>query len=107
MQGQHRSRTQSENTGNRWAGKLDLGPSRSLLASNSVWPLKTLKGLTLFEYICRMWTIEPDRSKLNPTHQMPGLNTYEKHGGVLEQAKTVWKCEFSGSAHMEIKNEAD
>lgn len=36
--------------------------------------LKTLKGLTLFEYICKIWTIEPDRFNLNPTQQMPGLN---------------------------------
>ncbi|PTS87340.1 IS481 family transposase [Sphingomonas sp. HMWF008] len=37
--------------------------------------LKTLKGLTPFEYICKIWTSEPDRFTLNPTHQMPGLNT--------------------------------
>lgn len=37
--------------------------------------LKTLKGLTPFEYICKMWTTEPNRFTLNPTHQMPGLNT--------------------------------
>jgi Integrase core domain len=37
--------------------------------------LKTLKGLTPFEYICKIWTIEPDRLTLNPTDQMPGLNT--------------------------------
>ena len=36
--------------------------------------LKTLKGLTPFEYICKIWTIEPDRFNLKPTHQMPGLN---------------------------------
>ena len=36
--------------------------------------LKTLKGLTPFEYICKMWTIERDRFTLNPTHQMPGPN---------------------------------
>ncbi|GAA0308286.1 hypothetical protein GCM10009087_17860 [Sphingomonas oligophenolica] len=36
--------------------------------------LKTLKGLTPFEYICKIWTIEPDRFTLDPTHQMPGLN---------------------------------
>jgi transposase-like protein len=36
--------------------------------------LKTLKGLTPFEYICKIWTIEPERFNLNPTHQMPGLN---------------------------------
>ena len=35
--------------------------------------LKTLKGLTSFEYICKIWTIEPERFTLDPTHQMPGL----------------------------------
>jgi transposase InsO family protein len=37
--------------------------------------LKTLKGLTPFEYICKIWTIEPERFTIDPTHQMPGLNT--------------------------------
>jgi transposase InsO family protein len=36
--------------------------------------LKTLKGLTPYEYICKIWTNEPERFKLNPIHQMPGLN---------------------------------
>ena len=36
--------------------------------------LKTLKGLTPYEFICRTWTIEPDRFRLDPIHQMPGLN---------------------------------
>ena len=37
--------------------------------------LKTLGGLTPYEYICKIRTSEPDRSILNPIHQMPGLNT--------------------------------
>jgi transposase InsO family protein len=37
--------------------------------------LKTLKGLTPYECICKIWTNEPERFKLNPIHQMPGLNT--------------------------------
>jgi len=37
--------------------------------------LKTLKDLTPFEYICKIWTIEPKRFTLDPHHQMPGLNT--------------------------------
>ena len=37
--------------------------------------LKTLKGLTPYEFICKRWTIEPKRFRLNPLHQMPGLNT--------------------------------
>ena len=36
--------------------------------------LKTLKGLSPVEYICKQWTIEPQRFRLNPLHQMPGLN---------------------------------
>ncbi len=37
--------------------------------------LKTLKGLTPYEFICKQWTTEPERFTLNPLHQMPGLNT--------------------------------
>ena len=37
--------------------------------------LKTLKGLTPYEYICKIWTTEPKRFKLDPIHQMSGLNT--------------------------------
>jgi transposase InsO family protein len=37
--------------------------------------LRTLKGLTPYEFICKQWTIEPERFTLNPIHQMPGLNT--------------------------------
>ena len=36
--------------------------------------LKTLKGLTPYEFICKQWTIEPERFTLNPIHQMLGLN---------------------------------
>jgi transposase-like protein len=36
--------------------------------------LKTLKGLTPYEYICKIWTTEPERFTLNPIHQMPGPN---------------------------------
>ena len=37
--------------------------------------LKTLNGLTPYEFICKSWTSDPNRFKLNPIHQMPGLNT--------------------------------
>lgn len=37
--------------------------------------LKTLRGLTPYEYICKIWTSEPERFRLNPIHQMLGLNT--------------------------------
>src|SRR4029450_12891917 len=45
-------------------------------AYNFARRLKTLKGLTPYEFICKRWTLEPERFRLNPLHQMPGLNTY-------------------------------
>lgn len=44
-------------------------------AYNFARRLKTLNGLTPYEYICKTWTSQPDRFILNPVHQMPGLNT--------------------------------
>jgi transposase InsO family protein len=36
--------------------------------------LKTLRGLTPYEFICQCWTKEPSRFTLNPLHQWPGPN---------------------------------
>ena len=44
-------------------------------AYNFARRLKTLKGLTPYEFIARAWTKEPQRFRLDPIHQMPGLNT--------------------------------
>ena len=46
-----------------------------ITAYNFARRLKTLKGLTPFEFICKCWTKEPERFRLNPIHQMPGLNS--------------------------------
>ena len=46
-----------------------------LAAYNFARRLKTLGGLTPYEYICRIWTSEPERFILDPIHQMPRLNT--------------------------------
>jgi transposase InsO family protein len=45
-----------------------------LSAYNFARRLKTLKGLTPYEFICQTWTKQPDRFIFDPTHQMPGLN---------------------------------
>jgi transposase InsO family protein len=37
--------------------------------------LKTLRGLTPYEAVCKIWTTEPHRFISNPIHQSPGLNT--------------------------------
>ena len=44
-------------------------------AYNFARRLKTLGGLTPYEFICKCWTNEPERFRLDPIHQMPGLNT--------------------------------
>ena len=44
-------------------------------AYNFTRRLKTLKGFTPYEYLCKIWTTRPFRFTLNPIHQMPGLNT--------------------------------
>jgi len=46
-----------------------------LAAYNFAKRLKTLGGLTIYEFICKSWQNEPDRFILDPTHQIPGLNT--------------------------------
>lgn len=45
-----------------------------LMAYNFARRLKTLKGLTPYEYICKIWTIEPERFIVNPFHHTVGLN---------------------------------
>src|SRR3982751_2245673 len=52
-------------------------------AYNFARRLKTLKGLTPYEFICKQWTLEPERFRLNPLHQMPGLNTYQAKDLIL------------------------
>ena len=37
--------------------------------------LRTLCRLVPYEYICKIWTSEPDRFILSSIHQMPGRNT--------------------------------
>ena len=49
-------------------------------AYNFASRLKTLSGLTDYEYICKIWTAEPDQVILDPSHQMPGLNSLEHFG---------------------------
>ncbi len=51
----------------RWLSDID--------AYNIGCTLNALKGLTPYEFICKQWTSEPERFKVNPIHLMPGLNT--------------------------------
>ncbi len=55
--------------------QLEQHLEKFVMAYNFARRLKTLKGLTPYEYICKSWTTEPERFRLDPHHQMPGLNT--------------------------------
>jgi hypothetical protein len=50
-------------------------PADFLDAYNFARRLKTLAGLTPYEFICKIWTSEPQRFTLDPIHQMQGLNS--------------------------------
>ncbi len=39
-----------------------------LMAYNFARRLKTLKGLTPYEHVCKVWTTQPNRFRLNPLH---------------------------------------
>jgi hypothetical protein len=44
-------------------------------AYNHARRLKTLRGLTPYEHILQVWTKEPDRFRLDPSHHIPGPYT--------------------------------
>ena len=46
-----------------------------LMAYNFAKRLKSLRGLTAYEYICKIWTKLPKTFRLNPLHHTLGLNT--------------------------------
>lgn len=45
-------------------------------AFNFAKRIKTLKGLTVYEFISQKWISEPERFRLNPGHLIPELNIW-------------------------------
>ena len=45
-------------------------------AYNHARRLKTLRGLTPYEFIHQAWTKEPNRFRLDPSHHIPGPYSY-------------------------------
>lgn len=45
-----------------------------IAAYNFAKRLKTLKGLTPYEFVCKTWASQPQLFTADPLHQMPGLN---------------------------------
>jgi hypothetical protein len=46
------------------------------MAYNLAKRLKSLKGLTPYEYICQQWQSQPDAFIHDPSHHTLGLYTY-------------------------------
>jgi hypothetical protein len=57
-------------------GQLKRHLADFLHAYNFGRRLKTVKGLTPYEFVCKSWASEPQRFTAIPLHQMPGLNTW-------------------------------
>lgn len=60
-----------------YADHDELGRHLQLIveANNYGRRLKTLRGLTPYEFICQTWTKRPERFRLDPSYDMPGPNT--------------------------------
>ncbi len=56
-------------------GKIERHLYDFVAAYNFGRRLKTLKGLTPYEFLCKQWTTEPQRFSLDPIYQMLGLNS--------------------------------
>src|SRR5215831_15553944 len=54
-------------------------------AYNFARRLKTLRGLTPYEFICKAWTSQPQRFTTSPLQKMPGLNRIER--ALFNQAR--------------------
>jgi len=54
--------------------KAVAGDEASFHASTYREWLKTLQGLTPYEFICKCWTRAPQRFTSDPHHQIPGPN---------------------------------
>ena len=65
----------------RKSGRMRIGVDHSLYSLRNLVErffnkLKNARRVaTRYEYICKIWTSEPDRFIVNPIHQMLGLNT--------------------------------
>lgn len=54
--------------------QLRTHPADFVVAYNSARRLATLGGFAPYDYICKIWTSEPDRFIPNPIHHVPGLS---------------------------------
>ena len=82
-----------------------------LLAYNFARRLKTLKGLTPYEYICKIWTKEPERFNVDPFQHTVGLNSkysYQSHGLRFDVKRQLESsAEFRKRINRQARDEED
>jgi len=68
--------------------------------------LKSLKGLTPYEFIHKQWTIEPQRFNINPIQKLAGLNIQDMDGMdiALERLSSKWEPVFGQKTQVENKD---
>ncbi|PXV75077.1 hypothetical protein C8R14_13921, partial [Nitrosomonas eutropha] len=78
---------------------------RFVMAYNFAKRLKALKGLTPYEYICKIWKNEPDRFIFDPFQHTVGLNSLDADGyilsGLLNTLSCAWQSEFDPRHNFE------
>lgn len=62
--------------------------------------LKTLKGLTPYEFICKAWASQPERFTLTPLHQMPGINIELRIKPSGDMRTALRFCTLPEGSHM-------
>ena len=74
-------------------------------ASNHARRLKTLRGLTPYEFVFQIWTKEPDRFRLDPSHHIPGpytsaSNIYKQYLRKCVSREWEAECPVQTQAHQ-------
>jgi hypothetical protein len=78
-------------------------------AYNHALRLKTLRGLTPYEFVYQVWTNEPDRFRLDPSHRSTGPYSYwsDAFGGFPRKEKRLmllgWQLGFSSPSHSAVR----
>ena len=66
------------------------------MAYNFAKRLKTLRGLTPYEHVCKVWTTQPNRCRLNQFHHTVGLNIWS-HFLASEVRALCWLPVIGGN----------
>jgi hypothetical protein len=73
-------------------------------AYNFARRLKTLRGLTPYEFVCRAWTSQPQRFTITPLQKMPGLNTQRGWARLRNTGSSPWESRRKASTSPRLRS---